>query len=144
MNWGQGIHEEEVHIEQFAEQHRVRVTKDECGDPIIRGRVDESNIYEYCPTELGVAFLTSAKKSPRTLLWNKFQSACLGAGMTLRQQGDAEGCFSFDPTNETQAKIALKGIRVRFKKQLSPEHRAALAHTAFKRKSHALEGSVSR
>jgi hypothetical protein len=110
---------------------------------VFSGRIDESNIYEYSDVELGVAFVTSAKKSPRTGLWKRLKVACLSAGMRLRQEGEAEGCFTFDPTNPEQAKVALKGIRVRFRKQPSAEQLASLAKTAFKRKSPALQGSVS-
>jgi hypothetical protein len=119
-------------IQEFAERNRVKCAHDACGDPVIRGRIDESNIYEYSDTELGVAFITDAGKPPRTGLWKGFKVACLSAGMTLRQEGDAEGCFSFDPTNETQAKVALKGIRVRIKKQMSPEMLAHLAEARLK------------
>jgi hypothetical protein len=114
-------------IEDFVKQNRLKITKDNCGDPIITGRIGQSNIYEYSDAELGVMFITGGKKSPRTGLWNKFKAACLGVGMTPRQVGDAEGSFSFDPTNSTQAKVAIKGIRARVKRQMTRESLARLA-----------------
>lgn len=113
-------------IKQFAEDHKLRVTKDDCDDLIIRGRIFESNIYEYSEDRLtlGVMFITEADR-PRTGLFKKFKAACLDAGMTQVQMGDAEGAFTFDPTNRAQAKVAIKGIRARVKRLLTPEQAQA-------------------
>jgi hypothetical protein len=86
-------------------------------------RIGSSNIYEHDDSALGVMFITDG--APRTGLWNKFKSACLEAGMTLRQSGDAEGAFTFSPQSKQQAKIAIEGIRARAKRQVSPEQAAA-------------------
>src|SRR5438477_8548961 len=110
-------------ISEFAAVHRLRLAKDECGDPVIFGRIGSSNIYDYGDGELGVMFI--ADGAPRTGLWNKFKTACLAAGMTLRQSGDAEGTFTFSPESKQQAKLAIKGIRARAKRQVSPEQAAA-------------------
>jgi hypothetical protein len=116
-----------MNIKKFAVDHRLKVTEDECGDPVIIGRMDESNIYEYSDTELGVMFATDGKKAPRSQIYNTFKAACLKAGMTLRQSGDAEGAFSFNPANPEQAKAAIKGVRARFKRKMTPESLARLA-----------------
>jgi hypothetical protein len=104
------------------------LSKDDCDDLIILGRIYESNCYEYSVDghTLGVMFITDGK-SPRTELWKKFKIACLSSGMTLRQEGDAEGAFSFDPANPSQAKVAIDGIRARTKRVVSPELAAAAA-----------------
>jgi hypothetical protein len=47
--------------------------------------------------------------------------------MTLRQNGDAEGAFSFDPGNPVQAKLAIRIAGVKAKRQVSPEQRARTA-----------------
>lgn len=111
-----------ISIYDFAARYRLKLAKDDCGDPIIASRIGSSNIYEYGDDALGVMFITDA---PRTALWNKFKSACLAAGMTLRQSGDAEGSFTFDPANREQVKLAIKGIRARAKRQVTPEQAAA-------------------
>jgi hypothetical protein len=113
-------------IKKFAEQYRVKTSKDVYDDTVIVGRLDESNIYEYSDTKLGVMFCTDGNKPPRTQLWNTFKTNCLISGMTLVQEGDAEGAFSFDGGDKTQAKVAIKGIRARVKKQLKPELIAAM------------------
>jgi len=112
-------------ITKFAEQHRLKVTKDICDEVIIKGRIHDSHIYEYSDDEFGVMFITNGKQAPRTGLFNKFKADCLSVGMTLRQLGDAEGAFSFNPSDSKQAKVAINGIKARVKRTLSPEHAAA-------------------
>jgi hypothetical protein len=115
-------------IKEFATRHRLKLTKDCSGEDIefvIAGRVGQSLIYEYSDTELGVAFMTDGRKPPRTGLYTTFKAACLSVGMTLRQSGDAEGSFSFDPEEDTQAKVAIKGIRAKVKRRTSPEQALA-------------------
>jgi hypothetical protein len=116
-----------MNIQEFAQQHNLRVVKDGCDDPMILGRIYQSNIYEYSDSELGVMFITDGQGAPRTGLWKKFQAAGLAVGMIPRQLGDAEGAFSFDPTNKEQSEAAIKGIRARVKRQVSEEQRAVLA-----------------
>jgi hypothetical protein len=121
-----------VNIRKFATEHRLKVTRDSEGediDHVIAGRVGQSQIYQHSETELGVLFMTDGKKPPRTGLFNTFRDACLEVGMTVHQLGDAEGSFLFDPMNSKQAKVAIKGIRARVKRQMSPERVATLTAT---------------
>ncbi len=108
----------------FAEQNRLKVKRDDCGEAIIPGKYGQ--IYEYNNTELGVMFMPPPTKAeplgrwcPRT--WGNFKGAAAAAGMTLLQDGDSEGCLSFDPKNKAQVKLALKIARVRPKLQRTPE-----------------------
>src|SRR5262249_45326492 len=59
------------------------------------------------------------KWCPRT--WGNFKRAALAIGMTLRQNGDSEGCLSFDPANDALAKFAIKIAGVRPKRRVSSE-----------------------
>ena len=59
------------------------------------------------------------KWCPKT--WGNFKRAAAAAGMTLRQNGDSEGCLSFDPEDNEQANLALKIAKVRPKRQRTPE-----------------------
>ncbi len=131
-------------IRTFAEQHRLKTSREDCGDFVdllVTGK--QGQIYECSDTELGVMFVTDGKKPPRTGLWNRFKAACLGVGMTLRQVGDAEGSFTFNPADPKQAKVAIKGIRARVKRQMTPESLARLASTSFKAKTPAVEALIS-
>jgi hypothetical protein len=54
-------------------------------------------------------------------------AVCVLAGMTRRQQGDAEGALSFDPGNSKQVKLAVKLAGVRPQRRVSEGQRAAAA-----------------
>lgn len=115
-------------IIKFAAEHRLRIAKDGSGEDmelVIDGRVGQSRIYQHDADTLAVAFITDGKKAPRTGLFNHFVAACIEAGMTPTQIGDAEGVFTFDPNNHRQAKTAIEGIRARAKRQVGPEQAAA-------------------
>lgn len=115
-------------VKDFAARHRLKLTKDGSGEDIefiVQGRIGQSSIYEYSDSELAVAFVTDGKKPPRTGLYNTFKAACVSAGMVLRQSGDAEGSFSFDPENDAQAKVAIRGVRAKAKRRISPEQALA-------------------
>lgn len=103
-------------IIEFAAMHRLKSVREGEGEDIERvilGRLGQSSIYEYSETEFAVSFMTDGRKAPRTELWNKFHAACLSVGMTPRQIGDAEGSFSFNPSDKEQAKVAIRGIKAK-------------------------------
>jgi hypothetical protein len=107
-------------LADFAEKNRFKVKRDDLGDAIILGK--QGHLYEYSATELGVMFMPPRTESepwgrwcPKT--WGNLRRAAAAAGMTLRQNGDSEGCLSFDPKNNEQVKLALKIARVRPKRQ---------------------------
>jgi hypothetical protein len=114
-----------VTVPEFAAKHRLKVSRG-----IIPGTHDESQIYEYSGDELCVMFITPASKPPRTLFWRRYRDAGIAAGMTLRQNGDAEGCLSFDGTNAEQVRIALKHAGVKRKRRASPKQLANLAKSS--------------
>ena len=116
--------EAEVTLGSFAEKHRLKVKRDDLGDTIIPGK--QGHVYEYSATELGVMFMPPRTQAepwgrwcPKT--WGNFKRAAVAAGMTVRQNGDSEGCLSFDPKNNEQAKLAIKIAKVRPKRQRTPD-----------------------
>ena len=115
---------EVISLTNFAEKNRLKVMRDGRGDPIILGK--QGHLYEYSATELGVMFMPPRTQAepwgrwcPKT--WGNFKRAAAAAGMTLRQNGDSEGCLSFAPCNKAQVKLALKIAQVRSKRQRTPE-----------------------
>jgi hypothetical protein len=111
-------------LANFAEKNRLKLKRDDRGDTIIVGR--QGHLYEYSATELGVMFMPPRTQSepwgrwcPKA--WGNFRRAAVAAGMTLRLNGDSEGCLSFDPDNNEQAKLAIKIAQVRPKRQRAPE-----------------------
>src|SRR5712691_7029585 len=108
-------------IHTFAENNRLKVQKDECGDAIIPGKY--GHIYEYGSGKLGVCIMSNSGNVHR---WNRSRAAFTAAGMDITQNGDHERCATFDPKNATQVKTAMLYARVRMKRQVSPERREAM------------------
>ena len=101
-------------IENFADQHRLRITRDACGDPNVQGRLyRDAVISEFDDSHLAMCWLTDGKATARTGLFNRVRHACLAAGMRRHQAGDAEGIFVFDPEDPVQARLAIKSVRAR-------------------------------
>src|SRR5215475_9606287 len=94
-------------IADFAVKHRLKTRRDEDGAAIIPGH-DLSQVYEWSDSQLAVLFATPATKTPRTQFWRKHRAAALTLGMTLLQNGDAEGAFAFDADNASHIRQALK------------------------------------
>jgi len=95
-------------IKQFADVHGLKVRTDEDGTKIIPG-IDDRNIYEYDGTRLGVMYMDSLAKDHST-----HRKQCVAAGMEVTQDGDDEFAAVFDPSNEKQAKLAVKVAGCRF------------------------------
>jgi hypothetical protein len=118
-------------IIDFAKQHKLKVRRDTDGNDIIQGTCDESHIYEWNENELGVMFITPATKPARPFFWRKHRDSGIATGMRVIQDGDAEGCLGFDPSNPDQVKIALKLAGIKRKRQVSQEQLATLARYRF-------------
>jgi hypothetical protein len=120
-------------LPQFAEHYRLKLVLDECGDPSIPGRLaKDSNISDYSDTELAMCWLPDGKKTARTGMWNRTKAKCVAAGMMLHQDGDAEGILVFDPADPVQSKLAIKCVKAKAKRQMTPERCAALSETLIK------------
>ena len=105
----------------FAENNRLKITKDDCGDAIIAGKY--GHIYEYGSGKLGVCIMSNSGNAYR---WNRTSTAFRDAGMEITQNGEHEGCARFDPNNAAQAKTAMRHAKVRTRRQVSRERREAL------------------
>src|SRR5439155_17403022 len=81
---------------------------------IFTNTVQASWAYASCPTR-GMAFR-----------WNRARAAFIASGIDVTQNGDTEGCATFDPENATRAKIAMLHAKVKMKRQVSPERREAM------------------
>lgn len=122
-------------IQEFAEQNRVRVRRDSCGEEIIPGRPrnatrqeDRSHIYQHSDDGklFGLCYVQPLPYPSSVGKYRNAQKRLLAAGFTQQQNGDAEGIFLFDPTNDEQAKIALREAGIRINRPLSPERREKL------------------
>ena len=108
-------------INTFAENNRLKVEKDDCGDAIIPGKY--GHIYEYGSGKLGVCIMSNSWNAFR---WNRARAAFIASGIDVTQNGDTEGCATFDPENATRAKIAMLHAKVRPRRQVRPERREAM------------------
>jgi hypothetical protein len=128
-------------LPQFADHYRLKLAHDECGDPIVSGRLGkDSNISDFSDTELAMCWLADGKKTAPPGMWNRTKAKCVAAGMTLHQDGDAEGILAFDPADPGQAKLAIKCVKAKVKRQMSPERLAALSETLVKARKACQEG----
>lgn len=90
-------------------------------DAIIPGKY--GHIFEYGSGKLGVCILSNSGNAYR---WNRTRAAFVAAGMEITQNGDHEGCATFDPTDAPQAKTAMVHAKVRVRRRVSPETREAM------------------
>ena len=116
-------------IQQLAEQYRLKTSRDACGDAIIKGK--HGSVSEHDDGMLSLLFMPDEHNSHPERSWARkwgaVKQACVDAGMTLVQEGDAEGIFVFDPANGEQTKLAIKWARIKTRRKLDPAVAAALA-----------------
>ena len=105
-------------IEDFAARYRLKVRRAEDGDHIITGKL--GHIYQHDSETLGLMFMPG---KPR--LWPRARRRLEAVGFVIWQDGDHEGSVLFDPSNRTQARLALKVVGAKRKRSLTPEQRAA-------------------
>jgi hypothetical protein len=117
-------------IQQFAEQYRVRVRRDSCGDEVIPGKPrhttrqeDRRHILQHSDDGnlFGVCLLLNSARA-----FGNAVRRLLPAGFISGQTGDAEGVLLFDPANPEQAKAAIREAGIRIRVPASPERLAQL------------------
>ena len=105
-------------IRSFAQQHRVHVTTDGCGESLIRGRF--GRIYEHSDDLFALVFLVPASETrfDNTVIHRRRK--CVAAGFQLHQSGDIEAVLLFNPVEKTQAKLAITLAGIKRKRISSP------------------------
>ena len=120
-------------IKHFASQHRLRVRRDECGDPIVVGKLGQ--LYQHDDGLVGLVLMSPNGDDPK--LDNTLRARrrkALQEGSVLVQQGDYESSFLFDAENKQHARLAVRLIRCKRKRRakLSPNFLAARERFKFK------------
>ena len=117
-----------MELRDFAQQHRLTIKKDSCGDEVILGRPrnlkcaeDRCHIYVHSAEKFGLALMLASVGK-----WHNRTKEALASGFTMWQDGADEGNLLFDPTDKSQAKLAIKMAGCRSKAVLSPERLANL------------------
>lgn len=114
-------------LENFVSKYRLKTVTDTCGETVVASRLyRDANLSEHDHGKLALCWITDGKKPARTGLWNRTRAACLESGMSMHQEGDAEGIFLFNPEDTKQAKLAIKVVKAKIKKTVSPERVAAM------------------
>ncbi len=98
----------------FAEKNRLRVRRDECGDPIVVGKLGQ--LYQHDDGLVGLVLMCLNGDDPKldNTLRARMRKA-LREGLELHQCGDYESTFVFDCENRAQARLAIRlaGIKRR-------------------------------
>jgi hypothetical protein len=116
------------HLGRVASKFRLRVRRDECGDPVIPGRTGQ--LYVHDDSLLGVLVFLPSKRA-----WSHARKRLLVAGFTLFQDCDIEGTAGFDPRNRAQVDLAIKVAGVKRRRRISRETAARLASFSKSRRS---------
>jgi hypothetical protein len=121
-------------LERYARSHSLKIRKDECGEPVIFGKLWKNqptesrtyghHIFEYGNGRLGLCLMF--EDSPAK--WTNRRRALESAGFEIRNDGYGEGVAVFDSSNKAQARIAIKLAKVRIRRKLAPEQALALAN----------------
>ena len=138
-------------LEEFADMYRVHVRRDGCGDAIIPGKrfarsldTDTKRLGKDIRTEYashiydngdGQFVMCLMFDSPKK--WGNAKRKAEAAGFVIKMDCVStgvrpfydpygEGLALFDPSDKTQARLALKLTGARRKRQMVPEAKAAL------------------
>ena len=122
----------------FAREHRLKTARQAIGEgeeeTTIPGR--QGQIYEVEEGQLAVLFSAPSKTDPAgrwcPKIWGNFKRAALPLGMVLLQNGDTEGCMSFNHKDKEQIKMALSIAKCRPKRAVSSERLAQMVATLAK------------
>jgi hypothetical protein len=114
-----------VTIQEFAAQHHVKIRRDDCGHPVLRGKT-LNHIYDgFADGRLGISV-----SCPTQRRWASMKHKLLPAGFVVKQDALTEGCLTFDPTDKAQVRLALRiaGIHAR---RCAPSAKQVAARAAF-------------
>jgi hypothetical protein len=121
---------------EFATRYRLKTSMDECGETVIWGK--HGQVYEWGPGRLGAMYIPDeacrhrGKPKPAKLSarkWGNARRALQKGGFELIQNGDWEGMLLFDAENVDQASLAIRILRIKRRRKLSPEQAAKAAET---------------
>jgi hypothetical protein len=92
-------------VAEFAEYYRMRIKRDDCGEPIINGRF--GHLYEHAAGHLGLVLQEprNGESKGRSLLARRRKA--LAASFRLHQTGEVEAILLFDLGNPVQERLAI-------------------------------------
>ena len=104
-------------LAQFAERKRLRIKRDEVGELMIPGRI--GHLYEHDGGVLALMLASPNGDDPSldNTLRARMQKA-LREGLELKQRGDYESTFVFDPENKQHARLVIQLVGARKKRAI--------------------------
>ena len=108
----------------FAENYRIRVKRDDCGDPIIRGKL--GHLYEHDIDSFGIVLESPTEHGRLDNTLRARKRRAIAAGFLVHQEGDSEAILLFDPGDSKQARLAIQLIHTKKIRQAAPPTDAQL------------------
>ena len=103
-----------IHLRQIATDYRLRLSRDECGEVIIKG--SKGHLYAHDDSVLAVLVFLSSKRA-----WTHARKKLITAGLALLQDCDTEGTASLDSQNPEQVNLAIRVAGVKQRRRVTPE-----------------------
>ena len=105
-------------LAEFSEQYRIRVKRDDCGDPIIPGKL--GHLYEHGAGRIGMVLEAPSNSAALDATLRSRERRAISAGFVLHQEGDFEAILLFDPADAKQARLAFRLIHAKKIKKAPP------------------------
>ena len=125
-------------IEEFAQQHHLKIKKSSCDEQLIVGKLvkgggqdrpeNHHHIYEVNGRFFAFFNYTTVGK------WNNVRKELELLGARAIVNAQTEGVLHFDHTCQPLVKAVFKHVRVKVKRQLTPEQKEAI-RARFSKKS---------
>lgn len=109
-------------VDALAKKYRLKTSRDDCGELTIPGR--HGHIYEFSVARglLGVIFIPAHS---RPQAWTNRKRWAASGGLATVQNGECEGCLTFDPENSHQVRVAMRIAGIHAKRRQSESQRLA-------------------
>jgi hypothetical protein len=91
-------------LQQFAEQHRVRLNRDNCSDAIVRGKL--GHLYAHDASRFGIVLEPPANTARLDNRLRSRKRGAITAGFLLHQEEEFEAILLFDPSDSNHAALA--------------------------------------
>lgn len=107
-----------MNVSEFSESRRLKVKRDDCGDPIIPGKF--GHLFEYGAGVFGLVLEAPADSTHFDRTLRRRKRKAIAAGFTLHQEGDVEAILLFNPADPKQTRLAIRLVGAKAKRVPSP------------------------
>jgi hypothetical protein len=122
-----------MNLTQFAEQYRLKIRKDACGDELIAARKIDRGIIaamdrledHHHVHEIDGRFFLYVNYSTKARM-NVARKKLVPAGALIINDGETDSIFGFDSENTELVKLVLKIARLKGKRVLTDEQKEAM------------------